>query len=64
MYPEAEVQLCIIHQIRNSLRYVSWKDRKEFMKDLKEIYKSISKERAEESLRNFEKKWNKKYPIV
>jgi transposase-like protein len=64
VFPKTEVQLCIIHQIRNSLKYVSWKDRKAFMKDLKEVYKSISKERAEESLRELERKWFKKYPIV
>ena len=64
VFPETEVQLCIIHQIRNSLKYISWKERKEFIKDLKQIYKSKSKESAEESLNELEKKWGKKYPIV
>ena len=57
-------QLCIVHQIRNSIRYVASKNQKEFMKDLKLIYQAISKESAEEALVQLENKWGKKYPIV
>lgn len=64
IYPKTEVQLCIVHQIRNSLRYVASKNQKEFMKDLKLIYRSTSKEAAEIELDRLEKKWGSKYPIV
>ena len=64
IFPKAEVQLCIIHQIRNSLKYVSWKNQKEFMRDLKEVYKSSTKEIAENNLDSMEQKWGKKYPVV
>ena len=64
IFPNTEIQLCIVHQIRNSIRYVASKNQKEFMKDLKLIYQSISKEAAEIELDNLEEKWCKKYPIV
>jgi transposase-like protein len=64
IFPKTEVQLCIVHQIRNSIRYVASKNHKEFMKDLKPIYQAISKEVAEEELERLEDKWGKKYPIV
>jgi len=64
IFPNTEIQLCIVHQIRNSIRYVASKDQKEFMKDLKLIYQAISKESAEEALVQLENKWGKKYPIV
>ena len=64
IFPETEVQLCIVHQIRNSLRYVSYKDSKVFIKDLKKVYQAVTKEVAETELANLEKKWDKKYPIV
>ena len=64
IFPNTEIQLCIVHQIRNSIRYVASKNQKEFMKDLKLIYQSISKEAAEIELDNLEEKWRKKYPIV
>lgn len=64
IFPNTEVQLCIVHQIRNSIRYVASKNQKEFMKDLKHIYQAISKEAAEIELDNLESKWGKKYPIV
>jgi transposase-like protein len=63
-FPQTEVQLCIVHQIRNSLRYVASKNQKEFMKDLKLIYQAISKEAAEIELARLEEKWGDKYPIV
>jgi len=64
IYPNTEVQLCIIHQIRNSLKYVASKNKKEFMKDLKKIYQAVSKEQAETELDRLEEKWGDKYPIV
>lgn len=64
IYPKTEVQLCIVHQIRNSLKYVASKDQKEFMKDLKRVYRAVSKEVAEDELLKLEEKWGKKYPVV
>lgn len=64
LFPKTEIQLCIIHQIRNSLRYVASGDQKEFMRDLKEIYKASSKNLAETKLLHLGEKWGKKYPIV
>jgi len=64
IFPKTEVQLCIVHQIRNSLKYISSMDQKEFMKDLKLVYQATSKEIAEDELLNLDEKWGKKYPIV
>lgn len=64
IYPKTEVQSCIVHQIRNSLKYVASKNQKEFMKDLKEVYRASSKELAEENLKILGEKWEKKYPVV
>lgn len=64
IYPKTEVQSCIVHQIRNSLKYVASKNQKEFMKDLKEVYRASSKELAEENLKLLGEKWEKKYPVV
>jgi len=64
IFPETEIQKCIVHQIRNSLKYVASKDQKPFMKDLKKVYKSINKSQAETELINLEEIWGKKYPIV
>ena len=64
IFPKTEVQLCIVHQIRNSLRYVASKNKKEFMKDLKLVYQAVSKDVAELELDRLEEKWGKKYPIV
>jgi transposase-like protein len=64
IFPQTEVQLCIVHQIRNSIRYVASKDQKEFAKDLKLIYQAPTKELAEEELLKLEEKWGKKYPLV
>ena len=60
-FPEAITQLCIVHQIRNSCRYVVWKDRKTFCADLKEIYGASSKEAAQQALISFAGKWERKY---
>lgn len=64
IFPKTEVQLCVVHQIRNSLRYVTSKDKKEFAKDLKLVYQAISKEAGEDGLDKLEEKWGSKYPIV
>lgn len=64
IFPKTEVQLCIVHQIRNSLRYVAFKNQKEFAKDLKLVYAAVSKEAAETELDRLEEKWGSKYPIV
>ena len=64
IFPKTEVQLCIVHQIRNSLKYVSSQDQKEFMRDLKLVYQATSKDIAEDELLKLDEKWGKKYPIV
>lgn len=64
IFPRTEVQLCIIHQIRNSLKYVGSKNQKAFMADLKRVYKAANKELASSELDRLEEKWNDKYPIV
>lgn len=64
IYPQTEVQSCLVHQIRNSLRYIASKDQKEFMKDLKKVYRASSKDLAETELLKLEEKWGKKYPVV
>ena len=64
IFPKTEVQLCIVHQIRNSLKYVSSQDQKEFMRDLKLVYQATSKEIAEDELLKLDDKWGKRYPIV
>jgi transposase-like protein len=64
IYPRTEVQSCIVHQVRNTMKYVASKDSKAVMADVKLIYRATSKERAEEHLNELEKKWGQKYPIV
>jgi len=64
IFPQTEVQLCIVHQIRNSIRYIASKDQKEFIKDLKLVYQAPTKELAEEELLKLDVKWGKKYPLV
>lgn len=64
VYPQTQVQLCIVHMIRNSLKYVSWKQRKEMATDLKTIYRADTVELAEENLDLFAKKWNPTHPTV
>lgn len=63
-YPSTEIQLCIVHQIRNSLKHVASKNQKEFMMDLKTVYQATSIELAENNLLQLEEKWGKKYPMV
>lgn len=64
IYPQTEVQTCVVHQIRNSIKYVSSKDQKAFMADLKPVYQAVSKDEAEHLLQELEEKWGKKYPVV
>lgn len=64
VYPNTQVQLCIVHMVRNSLRFVSWKQRKEVAADLKLIYQSATAEQAEMELTAFEAKWDKTHPTI
>lgn len=64
VYPKATTQLCIVHIIRNSLRYVSYKERKAVVADLKCIYEAATLEEAELGLRDFASKWDKQYPAI
>ena len=64
VYPRCEHQLCIVHQIRNSLKYVSYKDRKKVVADLKLIYQAATEEEAMLALETFEEKWGKIYPQI
>ena len=61
VFPNANKQICVVHQIRNSTKYVVWKDRKEFSKDMKLIYTAPNREAAEAALKDFDDKWNSKY---
>lgn len=63
-FPQTEVQLCIVHQIRQSIGYVSSKEQKAFMKDLKTVYTADTKELAEQSLLELDERWGSKYPMV
>jgi len=64
IFPETETQLCIIHQIRNSLKYVASKNQKAFMADLKPVYRAPTKDAAELALDELEEKWGDSYPLV
>lgn len=64
VFPNTAIQLCIIHQIRNSMKFVGSKYQKEFMADLKPVYDAATKEAAELALDNLESKWGEQYPIV
>jgi len=64
IFAQARVQLCIVHQVRNSLRYVVHEDSKKVVKALKDIYQASSLEKAELELEKFTQKWGDKYPIV
>ena len=64
VFPKTEIQLCIVHQIRNSLKYVGSTNQKEFVKDLKCIYQANTEDIALEELKNLDEKWGKKYPAV
>lgn len=64
VYPQCEVQSCIVHQVRNSLKYVASKDQKIFMKELKRVYQADTKDLAEVAFLELSEKWRKKYPVV
>lgn len=64
VFPQVEIQRCVIHQIRNSLKYVVWKDRKAFARDLKAIYKAPTREAAETALATLAETWGEKYAIA
>jgi transposase-like protein len=64
VFPKTEVQSCIVHQIRNSLKYVASKDQKAFMKELKPVYQAVSKDEAQTALETLEQSWGRKYPVV
>lgn len=64
VFPNTTVQTCIVHMIRNSTHYVSWKDRKSVAIDLKPIYTAVDREAAESALSDFDKKWGQQYPMV
>jgi transposase-like protein len=64
VFPRAEVQKCIVHQIRNSLRYVSWKERKPMARDLRRIYEAATEKEGEAALEQFAEKWDKRYPHI
>ncbi len=64
VFPKTVIQRCIIHQIRNSLRYVSWKDQKSFIKDLKMVYQAPNREVAETNLLHLNERWGDKYAIA
>jgi putative transposase len=64
VFPKTDIQLCIVHMVRNSLRYVPWKERKAVAADLRTIYKADTVEEAEQALDAFEEKWGAQYPMV
>ena len=64
IYPAAQVQTCIVHMVRHSLKFVPWKERKEVATDLKAIYRAETVEAAQERLADFEDKWGGKYPTI
>lgn len=64
VYPNTQVQLCIVHQIRNSLRFVSWKERKAVAADLKTIYGAATLKQAEQALEQFAETWDKQHPSI
>jgi transposase-like protein len=64
VFPQSQTQICVVHQIRNSARYVVWKDKKEFSVDMKCIYDAPTKQAAKEALQDFAAKWNRKYPYA
>ncbi len=64
VFPESTTQICVVHQIRNSCRYVVWKEKKEFSADLKNIYNAPTREAAKMELDLFEQKWGSKYPYA
>lgn len=64
IYPQTDVQLCIVHQVRNSIKYVNWQDQRQVVREMRMIYQSRNLEAAETELERFENKWAKKYPAM
>jgi Transposase and inactivated derivatives len=64
VFPKTQIQLCIVHMVRHSLKYVGWKERKEVAADLKAMYTSSTAELAESALEDLERKWNSSYPLI
>ena len=64
VFPKTQVQLCIVHLVRNSLNYVGWRERKTVAADLRQIYTSPSREAAEQELRRFAEKWDERFPLI
>jgi putative transposase len=64
VYPKTEVQLCIVHMVRNSLAYVNWKERKKVAGDLRQIYQAATAGEAEQRLTEFEQRWDQKYAVI
>ena len=64
VFPQAVVQTCIVHMIRNSLRFVSYKDRKAVAKELRPVYTAASREEAQVALDSFDQKWARRYPMI
>lgn len=64
VYPDTRIQLCIVHMVRNSVKFVPWKDYKPVTADLKQIYQSVTEEEALKALDNFAARWDDKYPQI
>jgi putative transposase len=64
VFPATQVQLCLVHMVRHSLSYVGWKERKAVAADLKAIYRAATEAEAEQALRAFEQKWDRKFPSI
>lgn len=64
VFPKTQIQLCIVHLVRHSLKYVGWKQRKEVGEDLKKIYQAATEQEAEKELEAFAKKWDSKFPTI
>jgi len=64
VYPQTRIQLCIVHMVRNSTKYVSWKDRKIICSDLKRIYSAATEQAGRDALEDFAKKWDHKFPMI
>ena len=64
VFPKTQVQLCIVHMVRNSLRYVSWNDKKAVVADLKRIYQSVTEQEAALELERFAQHWDSQYPSI
>lgn len=64
VFPESQTQICVVHQIRNSAKYVVWKDKKAFAKDMKQIYDAPTRQAAKAALEDFKNNWHSKYPYA